>query len=257
MNKLLTLTLVAGSALALTACGGGGSGGIGDALNLSSPSLRLINVDPATTDGLVLYRNGAQQTDAGAPTYEENSNYFETVDSTTSTWSVNDSVTGAVLGSTSVTTDGSTRYTLLAFPGTTNAVDLVTVTDPYDVSVTNDNGRMRIVNGSPNSDAFDVYLTAPGADITTATPQMIDVTYENAMPASGSNSYSLGAGTYEIRLTTTGTKNVFFDSSLTTGTNDDLMLISLPNSSAGDDVKLLDVVSGNPAYEITNQMMGS
>jgi len=256
-KRITPLAIAAAAALSLTACGGGGSGGIADDLNLSSPAMRLVNVD-AAAGALVLYRNGDQQTDAGAPSFEQSSNYFETVDSTTSTWTVNDATSGAQLGSASVTTNGSTRYTLLAFPGMTSGVDLVAVSDPYDVSLGNDNARVRVVNGSANSEAFDVYLTAPGADLTTAAPQMIDVTYENAMPASGVNSYSLGAGTYEIRLTATGTKNVFFDSSITAGSNDDLLLVTLPNSVAPDDVKILDIPSASDEQntEILNQLPG-
>jgi len=254
MKLLTSLTLAASAAIALTACGGGGSDGIGDALNLSSPSARIVNVDP-TAPALVLYRNGAQQTDAGAPAYEESSKYFETVD-TSSAWTVNDATTGTTLGSASIDMDGSTRYTILAFPGTSSEVDLITVSDPYDISITNDNGRVRVVNGSPNSDTFDVYLTAPGADITTASPTLAGVSYQNAMPASGANSYSLGAGTYEIRLTLTGTKTVFFDSSLTAGSNDDLLLVTLPNSDVPGDVKILDIPSASDQQnsEILNQL---
>jgi len=254
MKLLTSLTMAAVAALSLTACGGGGSDGIGDALNLSSPSARLVNVDPAA-NGLVLYRNGVQQTDAGAPTFEESSKYFETVD-TSSAWTVSDATTGIAQASSSIDMSGSTRYTILAFPGTTSAVDLITVSDPYDVSITNDNGRVRVVNGSPNTDTFDVYLTAPGADISTASPTLAAVGYEAAVPASGENSYSLGAGTYEIRLTLTGTKTVFFDSSLTAGANDDLLLVTLPNSDVPGDVRILDIPSASDQQnsEILNQL---
>lgn len=254
MRLLTTFTLAASTALVLTACGGGGSGGIGDQLNLSSPSARLVNAMPAGP-ALQLYRNADLQTDAGTPTYEQSSKYFETV-TATSTWSVRDASTGMQIGSTSVAAAGSTRYTLIAFPNTTTGADLVQISDPYDVSLTADNARVRVVNGSPNSSTFDVYMTAPGVDINTVSPTLASIAYEQAMPASGSDSYSFPGATYELRLTLAGTKTVFFDGTFSAASNDDVLLMTLPNSDVPGDVKVLDIPSANDEQnsEILNDL---
>lgn len=246
MNSTLRTTLLAGAAiatLALTACGGGGSDGIGDQLNLSSPSARIVNAMPGDPT-LVLYRNSDEQTDAGTPTYEESSKYFETV-TATSTWSVRDAATGLQIGSTSVDASGSTRYTLVAFPDGATQATLMQISDPFDVGLTSDSARVRVVNGSPNAGTFDVYMTAPGVDLNTVSPTLGAIAYENAVPASGADSYSFPGGTYELRLTLAGTKTVFFDAPISAGSNDDLLLVSLPASSALNDVKILDIPSAS------------
>lgn len=251
MKLLTTLTLAASTAIVLTACGG--SGGIADQLNLSSPAARIVNAMP-DGPGLQLYRNADLQTDAGTPTYEQSSKYFETV-TATSTWSVRDASTGLQIGSTSVAAAGSTRYTLIAFPGTTTGADLVQISDPYDVGLTSDSARVRVVNGSPNSDTFDFYLTAPGVDITTVSPTLASISYEQAMPASGSNSYSFPGATYQLRLTLAGTKTVFFDGTFTAGANDDIVLLTLPNSDTPGDVKILDIPSASD--ELNSEILNS
>jgi hypothetical protein len=238
MKRLPTATLLACSALVLAACGGGGTA---DVLNISNPTMRIVNAMPSDP-ALQLYRNSDQQTIAGMPTYEESSKYFDTVNAT-SEWSVRDASTGLQIGDTSLAASGSTRYTLIAFPGSTTAADLMQISDPYDVSLTSDSARVRVVNASLNSGPFDVYITAPGVDIVANAATLTNVAYETAVPASGENSYSFPSGTYEIRLTIAGTKTVFFDGTLSANNNDDLLLVSLPNSDAAGDVKLLDIPS--------------
>ncbi len=250
MNKLSKIALLVSTAFALSACGGGGAA---DVLNLGTPSARLVNAMP-NDPSLVLYRNSDVQTDAGTPTYEESSKYFQTV-TATSTWSVRDAATGLQVGSTSVDASGSTLYTLVAFPGTGTQADLVQISDPYDVGITSDNARARFVNGSLNSGTFDVYLSAPGVDLNTVMPTMSAVAYEGASPASGSNSYSFPSGTYEVRLTLAGTKTVFFDGTLSAAKNDDLLLVTLPNSDVVGDVKILDIPSA--ASELNSEILGN
>jgi hypothetical protein len=174
---------------------------------------------------------------------------------TSSAWTVSDATTGATLGSASIDMDGSTRYTILAFPGTSSAVDLVTVSDPYDISITNDNGRVRVVNGSFNAANVDVYLTAANVDIATVAPNFAAAAYKSAVPASSSNSTDFTAGNYVMRVTTAGTKAVIFTAPIEVQTNADLLLMTVPQSIAVNDVKVLEVIAdnGQPSTEIINQ----
>ncbi|MFL5594606.1 MAG: DUF4397 domain-containing protein [Gemmatimonadaceae bacterium] len=59
---------------------------------------------------------------------------------------------------------------------------------------------IRIVNMSPTGGALDFFVTAPGADLSTATPIAANLAYHAA-----SAYVNLGAGTYQIRAVPAGT----------------------------------------------------
>lgn len=250
MNKFFNASILVcaiGSGLFLTACGGDDTA---DALNIASPKARLVNALPAGPS-LKLYRDSVQQTDAGTPAFGQASDYFDTV-STTSTWTVNDASAGTQIGSTSLAASGSTRYTFFAFPGAGTLVNLLSYSDPYDVSLGNNNARIRFANGAPNDGTFDVYVTAPGSDLNVATATFTNVAYETVIPASGTNSSTLATGTYQLRLTPAGTKTVFFTGAFTAGNNDDILMVTLPNSATEGDVKVLEATAGQGNVVITN-----
>jgi hypothetical protein len=232
------IALLAAAAATLSACGGND---VADALNIGAPRARLVNAIPAGPS-LQLYRNDTLQSDAGTPTYEQASKYFDTV-TTTSTWSLRDASSGLQVGSTSMRVAGSTRYTLVAFAGAGTQADMVQISDPYNFDLGANKARVRVVNGSSNSGAIDLYLTAVGADLASATPVMSNVAYQGASPASGADSTTIGYGGYELRITAAGTKTVLFDGTLTARIDDDLLLVTLPRSSAAGDIKVLDIPS--------------
>ena len=238
MRLASNFALLTAAATALSACGGND---VADALNIGAPRARLVNAIPGGPD-LQLYRNDNLQSDAGTLAYEQASKYVDTV-TATSTWSLRDAASGLQVGSTSMRVAGSTRYTLVAFAGAGTQADMLQISDPYDFDLGADKARVRVVNGSSNSGAFDLYLTAVGADLASATPVMSDVAYEDASPASGSDSYTFGYGTYELRITAAGTKTVLFDGTLTARIDDDLLLVTLPKSSAAGDIEVLEIPS--------------
>jgi hypothetical protein len=67
--------------------------------------------------------------------------------------------------------------------------------------------RVRAVHGAPGAPAVDIYVTDPGADLTLTSPVASNVTFGQALPAVETN-----AGTYEVRVTPTGAKDVIIDS---------------------------------------------
>ena len=237
MNFRFKLALLAGTALALTACGGDE---VAQALNLGAPQARFVNAVPASS-ALALYRKGELQGSAGTQAYEGASKYYDTVNAT-STWDVRDAVNGTELGTTSMRAENSTRYTIVALPGAGSMYNLLQISDPYGNAVSA-NARVRVVNGAAAAGTMDVYITAPGADISGATPTMASVASQAAGPASGADSWSLAGGVYQIRLTTAGTKTVFFSAALPIGDHDDVLLVTLPTSD-GAGVKILDIPSG-------------
>jgi hypothetical protein len=68
------------------------------------------------------------------------------------------------------------------------------------------NIKVRLVHGAPNVGAVDIYVTAPGADLATATPAL------TAVPFKGASGYlEVPAGSYQVRVTPAGTKTVALD----------------------------------------------
>jgi hypothetical protein len=101
---------------------------------------------------------------------------------------------------------GSASYTYIVF-GPLTGVGALLGNDTF-----NDPGggffSARIVNVAPGSSAVDVYLTAPGADISASAPSLGNVSYGVT-----SAFVPIAIGTsFEIRVTPTGTKEVIFDS---------------------------------------------
>ena len=237
MNFHLKLALLASTALALTACGGDE---VAQALNLGAPQARFVNAVPGSP-ALALYRKGELQGDAGTQGYEGASKYYDTV-SVTSTWDVRDASAGTELGTTSLRAENATRYTIVALPSAGSMYNLLQISDPYGNAVSA-NARVRVVNGAAAAGTMDVYITTPGADLASATPTMTSVGSQSASPASGADSYSLAGGVYQVRLTTAGTRTVFFSAALTIGDHDDVLLVTLPTSD-GAGVKILDIPSG-------------
>lgn len=78
------------------------------------------------------------------------------------------------------------------------AVTAVVTTDDNTLSETQ--ARVRVVQLSPTAGALDVFLTAPGADLSTATP------VASALANQGASSYlTLAPGTYQLRAVPAGT----------------------------------------------------
>lgn len=70
--------------------------------------------------------------------------------------------------------------------------------------------KLRVIHAAPAAAGVDVYATAPGADINTATPELTNVAFRAV-----SDYLVVPAGTYQIRVTPTGTKTVAIDAELT------------------------------------------
>jgi hypothetical protein len=70
--------------------------------------------------------------------------------------------------------------------------------------------KLRAVHLAPSAGNVDVYVTAPNADITTATPQ-----FANVAPRSATSYLTLARATYQVRFTTAGTKTVQVSATVT------------------------------------------
>ena len=90
-------------------------------------------------------------------------------------------------------------YTLLAVNYVEDIEPLYLTDDNSEPSA--GNARVRVVHGAPSVGAVDVYVTAPGAPL--GTPALTNV------PFKGFSGYlEVEAGTYQVRVTPTGTTTV-------------------------------------------------
>jgi uncharacterized protein DUF4397 len=119
-------------------------------------------------------------------------------------------------------------YTMLVVGQQTN-VSLLNVTDDNSPPPTGQ-AKFRVINVIPgNLLAFDVYFTAPGADLTAATPTLTNITSGNA-----SSYAALAAGTYQVRITPAGGKTAVVDAgTLTLNAGDIRTALVLPAPGGG------------------------
>jgi len=181
--------------LALAGCGLNPSG------NGTGTTLRVANLIPGSTSVTVTAGDSAFM--SGAP--------FETItsyaDIPAGNYTVNVNIAGkATPAFSSVSTLlNVSAYTFLTY-GQTTTVGGLMLADTLLQNVPTGNFALRLANVSPTAGVLDVYLTAPGADLSAASPIASAVAYQ-----SSSAFINTAQGTYQLRLTRSGTKEVVFD----------------------------------------------
>ncbi len=105
---------------------------------------------------------------------------------------------------------GTIDYTYVT-SGSPGAAAGVLIADPYG-SPSGNTFAVRVLNMSSTGSLIDLYLTAPGADLASATPVVSGAAF-----ATVSNFVTTDAGKLEVRLTTNGTKDVIYDAVPTFG----------------------------------------
>jgi Domain of unknown function (DUF4397) len=191
----LSLAALCMASLVLTGCSKGGSGN-GNAqmriLNAFSEAAAL-NVSVASTPAVT-----------GLP-FQGLTQYISV---SSGTPLVTVGVTGATttLINTMYNISSGTNYSYVIF-GSLTAVGAVLGNDAFS-----DPGSgffaLRVLNAAPGSGAVDIYLTAPGADLASSAPSLTNISYG---VTSAFSPIAIGTS-FEIRVTTTGTKDVLFDS---------------------------------------------
>ncbi len=96
-------------------------------------------------------------------------------------------------------------YTLIVL-NSVQFLDAVLLTDDNSAPAPN-NFKFRFVHASPTASAVDVYITAPNADLMSATPAFANIAFGDSAGYA-----SQPQGTFQVRITSTGTKNVIADS---------------------------------------------
>lgn len=183
------------TSLVLTGCGKSSSSNQGNA------QLRVVNAF-SQANALDLSVN-AKPVVSGLP-FQGNSQYAG-VDTGSQIFIV--SVTGAstALVNTTYNVSSNTKYSYVVY-GPQTAVGALLLSDSF-----NDPGdgffSLRFANAAAGPGALDLYLTAPGADLTATAPSVANISY-----ASASLFLPIAKGTtFELRITPAGTKDVIYD----------------------------------------------
>jgi len=252
MKPIHKLLLAAAPVLLAAACGGGDDN-VDDRLDIADPKVRFVHAIPAGP-AVDFFRDTAISGGVTNVGYKYASKYF-VVDTAPADYSVKTTVGAVPIANISLNPTRGNKYTFIAMPGEATTNNLLLINDPYDKQLTATNGRVRVVNGSFNAQNVDVYLTAPTVDIATVAPNFAAAAYKTSVPGSGANSNDFTNGNYQLRITAAGTKTVIFTAPLEVQTNADLLLVTLPNSLAVNDVKVLEVIAdnGQPSTEIITQ----
>ena len=225
MNPLHNLLLACVPVLGLTACGGGDTA---DRLDLANPAVRFVHASPSAPN-LTLYRNAAAQPDATNVAYKFAANYAD-VDTSAADWSVKTALGAAPVGAVAIDPVRGNKYTIVTLAASIIDSSVTLIIDPYNKPLPSDSTRLRLMNAAYNAASVDVYMNAPGTDIAAAgvNPLIAATAFKTAGPASGSDSVSIPAGTYQLTITTAGTKTALFKGPLSFGTNKDILLLSVP-----------------------------
>ena len=108
--------------------------------------------------------------------------------------------TTTVVGTFGVSLAAGEDITVYAFGGAGGSNIGIMVTADVNTPPAAGQSRLRVVQLSPTAGTVDVFVTAPGADLATATPVATSLPYQQA-----SAYFSVAAGTYRIRAVPAGT----------------------------------------------------
>lgn len=224
----------------LAACGGGDTA---DRLGVADPVVRFVHASP-TAPNVTLYRGTVAQSDATDAPYRFASNYFD-VAMGVSDWPVK-TAAGAVTVGTTVSIDPSrgTKYTIVALAASSTENSVYVITDPYNKPLTSDSTHLRVMNASFNTSSIDVYMNDVGTDINGVNPKIAATAYKTSGPASGSDSVDIPGGTYQMTITTAGTKTVLFKGQLAFASNKDLLVLTVPDSQLPGGIRTLVKTEG-------------
>ncbi len=237
-------------AIALVAACGGSDDNFDDRADVADPKMRFVHAVPLGPS-MTLYREDAVRPEVDGAGYKFASRYFD-VPTGQATWPVR--FNSIQLNEIRFDAQRGNKYSIVALPGT-SGVELLLVDDPYNKGITSNDARVRVVNASVNAPNIDVYLTAPTTDIALTGPTLGAIGYKTVQPASGSDAAQLEGGGYRLRITAAGSKQVLFDAVVGLDKNADWLLLTIPDSVAPGDVKVLLVqsdVDTQAAQEITS-----
>ncbi|MEM9690101.1 MAG: DUF4397 domain-containing protein [Pseudomonadota bacterium] len=207
LNAVLVATPnVEGGAAAITLVGHDRGTGTLEIRDTNAPAtLRVVHLSPdapavdVIADTAVLFAgltfpNGTDLTEVPPATYQ-----------------VEVSPAGAYPGTVVIPNDGSTIPLELGVGTTTNVLAIDTLANITAITADDDTrsiglyAKVRAIHASPTAPNVDIYVTAPGGDITAATPVATDVPFgANTGFLNLDNVADPGAADYDVTITATG-----------------------------------------------------
>lgn len=182
----------------LAACGDG-SGILGSAGSTEAARVRFVNASASPLDLAV---NGTVPATNANISPGSSVGCFAVPDPTVPGLSVRQSGSTTDLGGFAPLFSSGGRYTVVAYPGPSGLIQFAGI--PNASIPISGRSALRVFNGSSALGAVDVYITAPGA--TLGTPNMSGLGF-----GASTGSFSVTAGTLQVRLTNNGTTTVVFD----------------------------------------------
>ncbi len=166
---------------------------------------------------------------------------FVPVPDGTTTFTFNAAGTWTTALTASADLKGGYAYTVLAVGRLASLQALVVPDD--GAAPGQGNVKVRVVHAAPAAPAVDVYVTAPGASLATATPAVAGAAFKAYSPA-----LEVPAAAYQIRITAAGSRTPVYDSgSVTLTAGSDLVLAAVQQDLGAAPVTLL-ALSRDPAH---------
>lgn len=152
--------------------------------------------------------------------------------------------TATVIGPIDVTFDADTLYSIVAVGGVAD-IEALVLQQP-DTPVPAGSVRLRVLHAAPMAPQVDVYLTAPGADLSASAPAGTFAFGGNLGPV------EVPAGDYQVRVTPAGdaTTVVFDTGTITLAAGGNLLLTAVENTATGTAPISLVVQDGSGSSEI-------
>ncbi len=158
---------------------------------------------------------------------------------------------GAVIGPFDLTFDPDLIYTVVAVgqvaAGSNTPLEGFVFNQPRE-AVSASSARLAVLHGAPLAPGVDVFVTAPGADLTASAP----VGSFEYMGTLGPT--EVAAGDYQIRVTLAGdAQAVVYDSgTVTLNDGDDLFLAAVENTATGASPISLVALNGSGSLELAD-----
>ncbi|HEU4954868.1 MAG TPA: DUF4397 domain-containing protein, partial [Gemmatimonadales bacterium] len=200
--KLLTLLLAASALTAACSDDDENTGPEGQA------RVRVIHASPDAPAVDVLVDDAAALSNVD---YLTASDYVELADGAHNV-KVNAAGTSTTVIDADVDLTDGTDYSVIA-SGLLEAIQPIVLEDDNSTPAAG-TVRVRAIHGAPSAPAVDVYVTAPGADLTAASPGLSNVAFGDV-----ADYLEVPAGDYQVRVTGAGTKTVVIDSGALTLTS--------------------------------------
>jgi len=204
--RTFVVTALLAASATLAACssdnvlGLGVAGGGTDTDTLSNARIRFVN---ATATSLDLATGGVVAIGNGAIGFGASSTCVST-SAITPNLAVRISGTSGTLPGFTTAYQSGVSYTVIAYPGSSGATQFATIADTF-TPAPGESG-FRVFNAGSVGSSYDVYITAPGAPLTSATPSAASV-----MQGTSSAFSSVSTSAQQVRVTDAGSQTVLLD----------------------------------------------